>query len=56
MPAILFAVLYIGVSVYGMKKNLGNIGYEAHIGGAVGGVIYTIIFYEGAIKMFLSNF
>ena len=38
MPAILFAVLYIGVSVYGMKKNLGNIGYEAHIGGAVGGV------------------
>lgn len=56
MPAFIFAFLYIGASIYGMKSKFGNIGHEAHLGGAIGGVIATIILIEGAIRIFLSNF
>jgi len=56
MPAFIFAFLYIGASIYGMKSKFGNIGHEAHLGGALGGIIATIILIDGAIKIFLSNF
>ena len=45
IPGWLFAVLYLGYSVYGVQKQLGNIGHEAHLGGAVVGLIAPIIFY-----------
>ena len=45
MPAWLFAILYLGYSVYGVQKQLGNIGHEAHLGGAVVGLVAPIIFY-----------
>ena len=54
MPAFLFAILYIVASVYGMKKQFGNIGHEAHLGGAVGGVIATLILIQGAFGVLLS--
>ncbi|MBN8568103.1 MAG: rhomboid family intramembrane serine protease [Ignavibacteria bacterium] len=56
MPAFIFAFLYIGASIYGMKSKFGNIGHEAHLGGALGGILATIILIDGAIKIFLSNF
>lgn len=56
MPAFIFAFLYIGASIYGMKSKFGNIGHEAHLGGALGGIIATVILIDGAIKIFLSNF
>jgi membrane associated rhomboid family serine protease len=45
IPGWLFAILYLGYSVYGVQKQLGNIGHEAHLGGAVVGLIAPIIFY-----------
>ncbi len=45
MPAWLFAILYLGYSVYGVQKQLGNIGHEAHLGGAIVGLIAPILFY-----------
>lgn len=45
MPAWLFAVLYLGYSVYGVQKQLGNVGHEAHLGGAIIGLIAPVIFY-----------
>src|SRR5690606_34293031 len=45
MPAWLFAILYLGYSVYGVQKQLGNIGHEAHLGGAIVGLVAPIIFY-----------
>lgn len=56
MPAYLFAVLWIGFSIYGMKSKLGNIGHEAHLGGAVGGFISTLILINGSFQILMSHF
>ena len=45
IPAWLFAILYLGYSVYGMKNNVGNIGHAAHLGGAIVGLLATILYY-----------
>ncbi|QQX75935.1 MULTISPECIES: rhomboid family intramembrane serine protease [Aequorivita] len=44
IPAWLFGMAYLLYSIYGMKKRLGNIGHDAHIGGAIGGYILTLVF------------
>lgn len=41
----IFAIAYLGYSVYGMKNRLGNIGHEAHLGGSIIGLIAPIIIY-----------
>ena len=56
MPAFLFAFVYVGVSIYGVKNKFGNIGHESHLGGALGGVLATFILIDGAFKFFLSHF
>ncbi|HRE40241.1 MAG TPA: rhomboid family intramembrane serine protease [Ignavibacteria bacterium] len=56
MPAWLFAVLWIAFSIYGMKSKLGNIGHEAHLGGAAAGFLSTLFFVPGAMQIFLSHF
>jgi len=42
MPAWAFGLLYSLVCIYGIKRQADNIGHEAHLGGAVGGVLLTI--------------
>ncbi|WP_299016451.1 rhomboid family intramembrane serine protease [uncultured Polaribacter sp.] len=44
IPGYIFGVGYLLYSIYGMKKQLGNIGHSAHLGGAIGGFILTLIF------------
>ncbi len=56
MPAFLFAGLYIAASVYGMRQQFGNIGHEAHLGGAIGGVIATLVLIKGAVEILISHF
>jgi len=41
IPAYIFAIGYLAYSVFGIKKSIGNIGHEAHIGGALGGIVVT---------------
>jgi len=36
-------------SIFGMKKRWGNIGHSAHIGGAIGGYVLSIIFYPSIL-------
>ena len=43
IPGYVFALGYILYSVYGMKKQLGNIGHAAHLGGAIGGFAVTLL-------------
>ena len=43
IPAYIFGVGYLIYSIYGMKKQLGNIGHSAHLGGAIGGFVIALI-------------
>ncbi len=43
MPAFLFALLYTGYSIYAMRKVDDNIGHEAHLAGALGGMLATLV-------------
>jgi membrane associated rhomboid family serine protease len=43
IPAYNFGIVYLLYSIYGMKKRVGNIGHDAHFGGAVGGYVITLI-------------
>jgi len=49
MPAWLFGLLYLFYSIYGMRKRVGNIGHDAHFGGAIAGYLITIAFKPGLI-------
>lgn len=42
LPSYVFGIGYLLYSIYGMKKQLGNIGHSAHLGGAVTGYLLTI--------------
>lgn len=43
IPGILFGLLYLLYSIYGMKAKNDNIGHTAHFGGAIGGYVITLI-------------
>lgn len=43
IPGPIFGVGYLLYSIYGMKNKLGNIGHSAHLGGAIGGFVVTLI-------------
>ncbi len=43
IPAFVFGIGYLLYSIYGMKNRQGNIGHDAHFGGAVGGYLITLI-------------
>ncbi|MEC3908690.1 rhomboid family intramembrane serine protease [Tamlana sp. 2201CG12-4] len=42
IPAYVFGIGYLLYSIYGMKNKIGNIGHDAHFGGAIGGYIITL--------------
>jgi len=43
IPAYIFGIGYLLYSIYGMKNKVGNIGHDAHFGGAIGGFVITLI-------------
>jgi membrane associated rhomboid family serine protease len=42
IPAILFGLLYLIYSVYMSKRNIDNVGHDAHFWGAIFGIVFTI--------------
>ncbi|MFD2540848.1 rhomboid family intramembrane serine protease [Lacinutrix gracilariae] len=42
IPAYVFGIGYLLYSIYGMKNKVGNIGHDAHFGGAIGGYLITL--------------
>jgi len=50
IPSWLFGILYLLYTVYGMNKSNDNIGHEAHLGGAVAGVVLAL-FFEPALAL-----
>ncbi|WP_410879429.1 rhomboid family intramembrane serine protease [Myroides sp. DW712] len=46
----IFALAYLLYSLYGMKKNRDNIGHAAHFGGAIGGLVFTLVRYPSLFQ------
>ena len=58
IPGYIFGLGYLLYSIYGMKKQIGNIGHSAHLGGAIGGyaillLVYPSIFMESSTTVIL---
>ena len=50
LPGYVFGVGYLLYSIYAMKKELGNVGHSAHLGGAIGGFGITLLLYPQLIS------
>jgi membrane associated rhomboid family serine protease len=50
IPAYIFGIGYLLYSIYGMKKRIGNIGHDAHFGGAIGGFVVTLMLMPSLFK------
>jgi membrane associated rhomboid family serine protease len=48
IPGYIFGVGYLLYSIYGMKKQIGNVGHTAHLGGAIGGYALLLLVYPEA--------
>lgn len=53
MPSWLYAVLFAGFSVYGIRSRKDNIGHDAHLGGALVGMVLVLMLNPDA---FLNNY
>ncbi|MDG1805050.1 rhomboid family intramembrane serine protease [Flavicella sp.] len=49
IPGYIFGIGYLLYSIYAMKKQLGNVGHSAHLGGAIGGFGLTLLLYPQLI-------
>ncbi|MDM7915712.1 MAG: rhomboid family intramembrane serine protease [Candidatus Eisenbacteria bacterium] len=56
IPALLFAVGYVLLSIYGARRARSATGHAAHLGGAIGGVLLTVLLYPAVVSIFLSHF
>lgn len=60
IPAILFAFLYVFGSLYAMRGRRqglsGGIAHEAHLGGALAGIVLTILLEPRSVQIFLKSF
>ncbi|WP_111684301.1 rhomboid family intramembrane serine protease [Winogradskyella tangerina] len=55
IPGYVFGIGYLLYSIYGMKNRIGNIGHDAHFGGAVGGYVVTLIFLPSLFETDLGH-
>ncbi len=51
MPGWVFGIAYLAFSVYAMQKQQGNIGHDAHLGGAAVGLLLAILFEPVLLKI-----
>jgi membrane associated rhomboid family serine protease len=49
IPGWLYGILFVIYSIYGIKSNKSNIGHEAHLGGALIGMLVALIIYPTAV-------
>jgi len=55
MPAIVFGTLFIVYSIYESKQDRGQVNHEAHISGALAGILFMVVMEPGSIDIFLSQ-
>ncbi len=56
IPAFIFGILYLAYSMYESKQARGKINHEAHMAGAVWGIVYLLVFVPNTIDHFLTVF
>lgn len=56
MPAYLFGVLFLGYCIWASKNSKDGVNHDAHLFGALSGLILTIIFYPWIIRHFIDRF
>jgi membrane associated rhomboid family serine protease len=55
VPAIIYAVLYVGYSIYMDQRGQGNINHSAHLWGAAYGVVFTVLVNPMVLPHFLDS-
>lgn len=56
MPAYLFAVLFLGYCIWAARQGRDGINHDAHLFGALSGLILTILFYPWVVSHFIDQF
>lgn len=56
IPAFVFAILYLIYSMYESKQERGKINHEAHVAGALWGMIYLVLFVPNTVDHILTVF
>lgn len=54
-PGILWAVIYLVYSVYAGRKQIGNINHDAHLYGALFGILFTLAIYPPSFMLFIEQ-
>jgi len=55
VPAIVYALLFLGYSIYASKRGGSFINHDAHFWGALFGIAFTIILRPQTINIFLNE-
>ena len=55
IPGIVFGILYLGYSYYMGRKNMDNVGHDAHFWGAVYGFIFPLLIQPNLLKFFIQQ-
>jgi membrane associated rhomboid family serine protease len=55
MPAIVYALLFLGYSIYMSRRGGDNINHDAHLWGALFGILFTIAVRPSVIGSFLNE-
>ena len=50
LPTWVYGLLFLGFSLYGIRSKSDNIGHEAHLGGALVGMLIAIILHPSAVE------
>lgn len=54
IPAFVFAIAYLIYSMYASKQEEGKINHEAHLAGAIWGIVYLVVFVPNSIDHVLT--
>ncbi len=55
LPAIIYALLFLGYSIYMDKKGGDRINHGAHLWGAIFGIVFSIAIRPGVVQIFLEQ-
>lgn len=55
VPAILFAVLYVGYSTWAARQDRDNIDHLAHLYGGLYGIVFLVLAYPDSLRIFIHQ-